>query len=237
MHISCIFATIFNISLCEEHKTKLKQYIVMTKEEIFSTLKAKLGTTSLSERTINDYITNVMPTEGDPDEAWFTAHSNILKSVSGNFNRDVALQVEDFKKNFKPTPSPEPNPNPQPEPTPQPNAEVDALRQQMEQMMQMMKGMQNKNAQDTLRNSIIAKCDSLGANQGLWKMAVAQTEITEGMDEESFLTSVKERYESTQKEVFGTSASPYGNNGNPEEESKQEIDDFFASKGGCWANK
>lgn len=207
----------------------------MTKEQIFSTLMGKVGKTSLSERTINDYIGKMMPTEGDPDDAWFNTHSEILKSLNGNFSADVANQVNEFKKNYKPEPTPNPTPNPNPDPTPQPNAEVEELKQQMTALMEQMKGVRAKNYQDSIRNSALAKADELYANKGLWQMAVSQTTVEENVSPEDFLTKVKETYETMNKNVFGNSAAPYGNNRNPEEESKQEIDDFFASKGGPWA--
>jgi hypothetical protein len=76
----------------------------METEKIISTLKEKIGTTSLSDRTISDYVNNNLLADGtEPDDNYFTKHSNILKSLSGNFNADVATRVEDFKKNYKPT--------------------------------------------------------------------------------------------------------------------------------------
>jgi hypothetical protein len=33
---------------------------------------------------------------------YFETHSNVLKSISGNFNKDVADKVDEFKKNYKP---------------------------------------------------------------------------------------------------------------------------------------
>lgn len=204
----------------------------MTKEQIFSTLMGKVGKTSLSERTINDYIEKMMPKEGDPDDAWFGIHTDILKSLGGNFSADVANQVNEFKKNYKPEPAP--NPNPDPNPNPQPNAEFEELKQQMSALMEQMKGVRTKNFQDSIRNSALSKADELSANKGLWTMAVNQTAVDENVTEDAFLAIVKQNYEAMNKSVFGNNATPYGVNRNPEEESKQEIDDFFASKGGPW---
>ena len=76
----------------------------METEKIISTLKEKIGTTSLSDRTISDYVGNNLLAEGtEPDDAYFTKHVNILKSIDGNYNSDVAKKVEEFKKNYKPT--------------------------------------------------------------------------------------------------------------------------------------
>lgn len=78
---------------------------VMDKEEILQRIKESAGDTGLSDRTLADYVDNNMPEEGkDPDDAYFTRHAAVLKSISGNFRHDVASAVEDFKKNWKPDP-------------------------------------------------------------------------------------------------------------------------------------
>lgn len=74
----------------------------MEKEQILSTINEKLGQTSLSKRTISDYIDANLPAEGvEPDSTYWDKHTKILKSLGGNFSADVAAQVEDFKKNYK----------------------------------------------------------------------------------------------------------------------------------------
>lgn len=79
----------------------------METEKIISTLKEKIGTTSLSDRTISDYVRNNLLAEGlEPDASYFEKHTNILKSLNGNFNADVAARVGDFKNNYKPAQEP-----------------------------------------------------------------------------------------------------------------------------------
>lgn len=84
----------------------------MEQEQILSTLNEKLGQTSLSERTISDYVTAFLPGEGE--EFDFDRHVGVLKSLNGNFSKSVAdtvkQQMEEFKKNYKPTPSGNENP-------------------------------------------------------------------------------------------------------------------------------
>ena len=86
----------------------------MEAEKISVELKDKVGETSLSDKTISDYVSQNLPADGtEPDEAYFTKHVNFLKSLSGNFNHDIAekvnTQVEEFKKNYKPKPLEEPS--------------------------------------------------------------------------------------------------------------------------------
>lgn len=86
----------------------------METEKIISTIKEQTGTISLSDRTIADYVNNNLPVDGtEPDAAYFTKHVNILKSINGNFDHDVATKVDEFKKDYKPTQTP-PTGNEQP---------------------------------------------------------------------------------------------------------------------------
>lgn len=74
----------------------------MKKEQILSNLNEKLGQTSFSEKTINDYIDAFIPeSEENPD---FDKHVGFLKSLYGNYSADVAKQVNEAKEKLKPQP-------------------------------------------------------------------------------------------------------------------------------------
>ena len=109
----------------------------METEKIISTLKEQIGTTSLSDRTITDYVSNNLLAEGtEPDAAYFTKHANILKSLSGNFNADVAKGVEEFKKNYKPTTTP---PKGEPQPTNDFEARLQAIEEANNEKFEALK--------------------------------------------------------------------------------------------------
>lgn len=77
----------------------------MEKEQILSTLNEKLGQTSFSEKTINDYVDAFIPaTEENPD---FDKHVGFLRSLYGNFSADVAKQVNEAKAKLQPGPAKE----------------------------------------------------------------------------------------------------------------------------------
>lgn len=77
----------------------------MEKEQILSEMVAKLGKTSLSQRTISGYVEGNLPTDGvEPDDAYWQKHVGFLKSLDGNFSHDVAHAVDEFKKNYKADP-------------------------------------------------------------------------------------------------------------------------------------
>lgn len=83
----------------------------MEQEEILSTLSERLGQTSFSQKTLEKYIELNPVDEGtEPDEAYWDKAVTFLKGMQGQYNHDVATEVEDFKKNYKPqseTPAPE----------------------------------------------------------------------------------------------------------------------------------
>lgn len=63
----------------------------MDKEKILSTLADKLGKTSLSERTLEAYVTNSLPSEGEePTDEWYNGAVSFLTAVQGQYNSDVA---------------------------------------------------------------------------------------------------------------------------------------------------
>lgn len=212
----------------------------MDKEQIFSNLSAKLGQTSLSERTIRAYIDANAPSEGEVGDEWYNTHATFMKSLGGQYSHDIASSIEEFKKNYKPN-NPNPNPNPNPAPAPNPNQgenpEVTALKKQMEEMKAMWEGMQTKNREDVLRNGVIAKIPTPDTNKGLWEISVGRCAIDANTTEETLLEKVKSEYESLYKKTFGGGASPYGNEGGHGGGDGSELDDFFASKGGPWAKK
>lgn len=104
-----------------------KKMSKMETEKIISTLKEQAGTTSLSDRTISDYVGNNLPADGtEPDESYFARHAKILKSITGNFDHDVATRVEEFKKSYNPTTTP-------PKGEPQPTNDFEARLQAIEE--------------------------------------------------------------------------------------------------------
>lgn len=88
------------------------------KEKILLEFKTRAAKSGCSERTIETYVNNIMLPEEESGvtEEFYNAHLNILKSLGGQMSADIAHQVAEFKKNYKPTPTPEPTPAPAPQP-------------------------------------------------------------------------------------------------------------------------
>lgn len=175
----------------------------MEKEQILSTLNEQLGKTSLSTRTINDYVDNNLPAEGA--EFDFDRHVKILKSLNGNFSADVAAQVEDFKKNYKPGTSTTE--------TQQKGGDVDLLKR-----IEQLEGKLAENAKNasasTLRAEATAKGKSLKvANEAIWEDAVKSVQIGDNDSADDVTDKAKKEYEKMLKRYYGEGTAPYGNSG------------------------
>lgn len=179
----------------------------MEQEQILTTLTGQLGQTSLSPRTISDYVAENLPEEGQ--EFNFDKHVKILKSLNGNFSHSVAeqvtRQVDEFKKNYKPEPTPSPEP-------PKDGGNDDFARR-LAALESELKESKRINRDNSLRSKISSMSDSLKvANANLWRDCVAALEIGENDNEETLTAKAKTRYEKKLNEYFGQGATPYGGN-------------------------
>lgn len=174
----------------------------MEKAQILSTLKEKLGQTSLSERTLTEYVNNVLPAEGvEPDEAYFTSHVGILKALGGQYNHDIAeyQRQNPYRQQQQHQDPPVENP------------EIAALKQQMQQMQDQLKQERSGNAIAAVRAALSGKGDELKVrNKAIWEDAVKSLSIKEGDTVDSILATAKSSYEAMQKRYLGDGAQPYG---------------------------
>lgn len=188
----------------------------MEQEKILSNINAKLGQTSLSQKTISDYVGANLPAEGvEPDDAYYTKHVDFLKSLNGNFSADVARQVNDFKKNYKPlndTPTPKDsndttgkNGN---------NADESRLEQRLKDLENQLKQQNTNQQRSQLQREVISQADSLKvANKAIWEDAVKSVEVGENDTTDTLVTKAKTAYEKMLKRYVGDGATPYGSSG------------------------
>ena len=179
----------------------------MEKEQILSKLNEQLGKTSLSPRTINDYVGNNMPAEGS--EFDFERHVKILKSLNGNFSADVAAQVtaqvEDFKKNYKPATSTTET---------HPKGEESDLLKRIEQLENRLAESAKNASASTLRSEATAKGKSLKVvNEAIWEDAVKAVQIGDNDSADDVTAKAKKEYERLLHRYYGEGIAPYGSSG------------------------
>lgn len=196
----------------------------MEQEQILSEIKAKVGQTSLSEKTLTDYVSANLP-EGEPDESYYAKHVGFLKSLNGNYSHDVATQVNEFKKNYKPQQE-----EPKEETPPKGDTE---LQKRLEALEKAYENEKKANALNAVRNGVKLKATELKvANKAIWNDVVEAIHVKEDATSDDLLAEVKKTYEKKLKDYTGEGASPYGGSqkaGAPTistEEAKAKVEAF-----------
>lgn len=200
----------------------------MEKEQILSTLTAKLGKTSISSRSLDTYISANLPAEGtEPDDAYFEKHVNVLKSFGGQYSHDLATAIEDFKKNYKPEPDHTPDPTP--------DAALAKALERIEALEKASKEKETLLGVEKLRNGVLGKAEELKISnyKNEWEDAVSKVDLSDCKTEEEALTKAKSEFERIVKRYHGDSAKPYGKGEHTPkftaEESKKRREAYLAN--------
>ena len=209
----------------------------MEKEQLLSELKSKLGTTSLSERTLSEYVGSILPTitsDEQVNDTFYAAHVGILKSVAGQLNKDVADRVKtaqsEWEKNH-PNPTPNPNPNPS-EPKDEPNNKgYEELKAAIVAMQQKLDEAEKAKQANYLLESVKSAMKVKGATDEavmLYTFKGESIDTTKSVDEltESYLKT----YDANYRTLRGDGASPRNGDGNPNPKEDKFLDDYFARK-------
>lgn len=204
--------------------------------QIVSIAKTKVGSTSLSDRTFTEYFTAVNH-QGEPDDAFWTQHVAVLKSMSGQFSHEIA---EWQKSHPAPAPTDPQGQTPPDGLSPEVKKLLEGyqtqsaqMQKQMQQMQELLTKQQRSATEQQLRAGGIANGTTVKATKiALWNDVVGRTPITEGMTQEQFNAAVKATYEQN-LQLFGEGIQGYGASSpvDTSAEMKKELDAFFASKG------
>lgn len=131
----------------------------MEKEKILSTLTEKVGKTSFSQQTLEAYLDlNPLAEGAEPDDAYWNKATAFITKMQGQFNADMASQVEDFKKNYKP------ETKEQHVQEPGPNKEVEEMRKQLADLAKRLDEKESKQTQEQLMSQVKAEMKKQGAN-------------------------------------------------------------------------
>ena len=204
----------------------------MEKEQLLSELKSRLGTTSLSERTLSEYVGNILPTitsDEQVNDTFYAAHVGILKSVSGQLNKDVADRVKaaqsEWDKNH-------PNPaDPNPTPNNEPNKELEDMKAMIAAMQQKLEAADKAKTASEMLASVQSAMKVKGATDEavmIYTFKGEQIDTAKSVDEltESYLKT----YDANYRILRGDGASPRSGDGNPNPKEDKFLDDYFARK-------
>lgn len=212
----------------------------MTKEELLSKISEKLGKTSLSERTLNSYVENIVKLVSDDSQVnddFLTSHVGILKSIEGQLSHDIA---EGLKGKGESKPNNEPNPNPNPAPSGQGD-------ESMKKILEMISEIKKENselrirideekttmAEDSYKRAISDAMKLKGAkNDYILKQVLANKKFDINKPVEDSVKEALEDYDTEYKSCFGDGAAPRGSGiqGQGGEDVKKSLDAFFEKK-------
>ena len=197
----------------------------MTKEALFTEMKAKLGTTQLSDRTIRAYVEANMPAEGvEPDDSYYETHKSILKTLEGQLNSEVSRIIKERgvtpPKETKDTKDVEP---------PKDNAAIEELQKQLKELKDAYDTQTKEARCKTLRSEIMNKAAEIRVtNTPLWNDVVASLAVNDQDTSETLLNTAKVEYEKKLKAYMGEGAAPFGGapSGPNTEDFKTSLKDF-----------
>lgn len=208
----------------------------MEKEQLLSELKTKLGTTSLSERTLSEYVGNVLPTitsDEQVNDTFYAAHVGILKSIEGQLNKDVADRVKTAKSEWeKNHPNLNPNPNPNPtDPKNEPNKELEEMKSMIAAMQQKLEAADKAKLSSDMMASVKSAMKAKGATDEavmLYTFKGENIDTTKSVEEltESYLKT----YDANYRTLRGDGASPRNGDGNLKPQDDSFMKNFFAQK-------
>lgn len=208
----------------------------MDKEQLLSVLKSKLGTTGLSERTLCDYVTNLLPTiasDEQVNDTFYAAHAGILKSLEGQYNRDVADRVKAAQSEWEKSHlAPQPNPNPKPaEPAPAVNKEIEDMKAMLAAMQRKLDDADKARLESELLGSVKSAMKAKGATDEAVMLYTFKGEhIDTGKSVDELTESYLSVYDANYKTLRGDGASPRNGNGNGNSKDDTFLDDYFAQK-------
>lgn len=202
----------------------------MEKEKILSTINEKLTAEGIKtedfQRTFDDYLSENLPAEGtEPDDAYWTKHVKILKSLSGQVNHVVASKVEDFKKNYKPETKEQSNQNLEP------NKEVEELKKTVADLTKRLDEKESKQTQEQLMAQVKAEMVKQGAkDEYVLKQTLRGITLDTKKSVADLAKELLTAYDSELTACRGKGAAPRNGEQGGGSKGKTEADAFFTRK-------
>ncbi len=189
----------------------------MEKEKILSELTERLGQTSFSPQTLTKYIElNPLPEGAEPDEDYYNKAIGLFQGIQGQYNHDVATQVESFKKNYKPQQSSTEDKNIGKGDL---TAQLEEMRKELLQLKEDREAEKNAASIQALKeaskNQLKSQIENGGkniCNDEILNIAISDVNFTEGMKSDDIVNAAKQNYEKRYKAIFGDGAYPVLNN-------------------------
>jgi len=183
----------------------------MDKEKLLSSFNQQIGKTSLSERTLSEYVGAIC--EGVTDESltdsFWASQKQILKTIEGQLNFDVTSKINAFKSDWE---KQHPNDGKGKEKI-EDFKESEAYKSLLSEIDNLKQASAQKSKDDLingLRVGVKGKSDELKvSNKALWNDIVATISVSDEETLDTLTEKTKSMYESKLKSYM-PSAVPFG---------------------------
>ena len=226
-------------------RDNVKQF-KMESEKIISEVKAKVGTTDFSDRTIEKAVELFPVAEGtEPDEAYFTKVADFVKGMQGQFNHDISLKAEALKKNFKANAEWVQalsdadktaligmlgvNPQTPPPPPPSDNEQVAELKRKLDELTEKINNADKNRKTEERKASIIGQLNELKQSDPyVFENAMSKLTIADGQTDEDLVRAAKDLFNAEYKKAHADAPLPrFGGGGGG---GKTALDSKFERK-------
>lgn len=188
-----------------------------TKEEAFEQLKGELTkggkTPHLSDRSINEYVDNLLEIEKDNEEleldAFIAKYKKPFISMNRNVEHDVSSEVNDFKSDWEKNHPSQQQTQTQQQTQQEQNPELKAVLDRLKVLEDENAEMKAKATLKQKKKDLLAKMKEKGIDNDDWSTGmVAQIYITPDMDVDAKAGELLDFYNKTQAEIPSQSTTP-----------------------------
>lgn len=188
----------------------------MEKEKLSEQLKSAVGTTSMSDKSWSDYLENVVipfiPEDEGKQAEYISKHAAYLKSQSGQYNKDIADKVNEFKKNYKP------DANPPVDGKPKDTDDVPKWAESLLEKVTQFEANQTKAEKKAILDKNISeaksKLQSSGAdNASVLNLAFRLIDLTGEESVDDIMTKAKVEYDKQVSELYRDGYTPHSSHG------------------------
>ena len=209
----------------------------MEKELLISKIKEKIGTTKISEQTMDAYVASILPFIANDEmvnDAFLEGCKAFLVAARGQMTNESAEEIRRYKENH-PAPTPTPTPAPAPTPEPKPNNGNEAMEKLLKEFEDLKKSIgedAKRRKQEQLMHDVMERMKAEGADDAyVLKNTMRGVTLDESKSVDELAKAYLANYDEEYKEARGDGGSPRsGGGGGSSDAAKKRLDDYFARK-------
>lgn len=199
----------------------------MEKELLISKLKENIGTTNISDKTMDVYATSILPTITSDEmvnDAFLAAHGNVLKTMAGQISHDASVEINRYKEEHPV--------NVDTKKEDQSRVTVDQeILDRLQKLENQHKEREEKARKEELKRQVMEGMKAKGANDSyVLKNALRDVDIDVTKSVDELVDSLLPNYDKEYKEARGDGGTPRSSQDGGTSGDKESLDNFFAQK-------